>query len=192
MSGSLKTFLSLLGAVVLLSLPEYGFASEESHGGGQLVDLGWRVVNFVILVAILYFAAGKSIKSFFKGRSEGIRKELQDSEKAKENAEKKMKACLQRLADFEHEIEDIKGTLRREGEIERDRILEAANLEAEKIRTHALVTSEQELNRALAAIRNESVEAAVLLAEKILAKELKKDDQKRLVSDYLSGLGRLN
>jgi len=178
--------------VLLLFMPGYGFASENSHGGSQLVDLGWRAANFVILVAILYFAAGKSIKNFFKDRSEGIKKELLDARQAKEDAERKMKDCLDKLANLEGEIDDIKGTLIREGKIERDRIIEAANLEAKNIKVHASLAAEQELNNALSAIRKESIEAALMMAEKILTQELKKADQERLVSDYLGGLRRLN
>lgn len=177
---------------LLFFVPDYSLAAEDGHGGNKLVDLGWRLVNFVILVAILYFAAGKSIKNFFKDRSAGIRKELIDARKAKEDAEEKMKACLDRLANLEDEINDIRGTLVKEGQIERDRIIESANLEAKNITVHAALAAEQDLNNALSAIRKESIEAALILAEKTLAKELKKDDQERLVSDYLGSLRRLN
>lgn len=175
------------GAVIS---PETGFASEGGEdGGSQLVDLGWRVVNFAIFVAIVYFAAAKPIKKLLNDRIEGIKKALSDAEKGKEEAERKLKGYVGKLASLEDEVKEIHSTLRKEGEVERDRIIEAAEEAAEKIKIQAGFSATQELNKAIAAIKKEAANTAVALAEKMLKRDLGKNDQKRLVSEFLGSLG---
>ena len=178
---------ALLGS---FSLPQDVLASEDSHGGGnQLVDLGWRVLNFLIFAAILYFAAAKPIRNFLAGRIDDIKKELGDAEKTKEDAEKRLADHLKRVDNLEAEVKELCETLRKEGEVERDRIIEAAHEAADKIKTQAGLSANQELNKAISLIKKETAEAAVTLAEKILKKDIKKADQKKLVSEYLESLG---
>ena len=192
MSVNMKAIMALV-FVLLFSLPSFALASSDAHGGGsQIVDLGWRVLNFLIFAAILYFAAAKPIRNFLGGRIEGIRKELGEAEKGKEAAEKKLQEYMKRLAGLEGEIQEIQDTLKKEGEVERDRIIEAAQEAAEKIKKQAAFSANQEMKKAIASIRGEVADAAVALAEKMLVKDLKKEDQKKLVSEYLQGLGDVN
>lgn len=181
----------LIAALVgSFSLPQELLASEDSHsGGGQLIDLGWRVLNFVIFAAILYFAAAKPIRNFLAGRIDDIKKELGGAEKSKEEAEKRLADHLKRVDNLEAEVKELCETLRKEGEVERDRIIEAAHEAADKIKTQAGFSANQELNKAISLIKKETAEAAVALAEKILKKDIKKADQKKLVSEYLESLG---
>lgn len=187
-----RLFVVVLLAVLVGSflLPQDLLASEDSHGGGnQLVDLGWRVLNFLIFAAILYFAAAKPIRNFLAGRIDDIKKELGDAEKSKEDAEKRLADHLKRVDNLEVEVKELCETLRKEGEVERDRIIEAANEAADKIKTQAGFSANQELNKAISLIKKETADAAVALAEKILKKDIKKADQKKLVSEYLESLG---
>ena len=193
MRVNMKSIFSVIVLSALVS-PLTAMASGDAHGGGgsQIIDLGWRVLNFAIFAAILYFAAAKPIRNFLSGRIEGIKKELGDAEKGKEEAEKKLQEYMRKLSSLEEEVREIHETLRREGEVERDRIIESAQEAAEKIKIQADLSAQQELNKAVAAIRKEAAEAAVELAEMMLKKDLKKEDQKRLVTEYLDGLRGLN
>ncbi len=187
-----RLFVVMLIAVLVgsFSLPQDLLASEDAHGGGgQLVDLGWRVLNFLIFAAILYFAAAKPIRNFLAGRIDDIKKELGDAEKSKEAAEKRLADHLKRVDNLESEVKELCETLRKEGEVERDRIIEAAHEAADKIKIQAGFSANQELNKAISLIKKETADAAVALAEKILKKDIKKADQKKLVSEYLESLG---
>lgn len=188
-----RLFMVMLVAVLVasFSLPQELLASEDSHGVGrkELVDLLWRVLNFLIFAAILYFAAAKPIRNFLAGRIDDIKKELGDAEKSKEDAEKRLADHLKRVDNLEAEVKDLCETLRKEGEVERDRIIEAANEAADKIKIQAGFSAKQELNKAISLIKKETADAAVALAEKILKKDIKKADQKKLVSEYLESLG---
>lgn len=184
-------FIALVATlVVALFFPELLLASEEGgHGGGnQLVDLAWRFVNFGIFAAVLYFAAAKPVRNFLDGRIAGIKKQLDDAEKRKLEAEKKAAECIAKLESLEEEVAEIEKTFVLEGEVERDRIIEAAEVAAEKIRIQAKFSVEQEMKKAIIAIKEEAAEAAMSMAEKVLKAEVKKDDQKKLVTQYLKDI----
>ena len=183
----LTTFAVLLLSPVMLYAEDGG-----GHGGKQLVDLGWRTLNFLIFVAILYFAAAKPVKNFLNGRIEGIKSQLDGAEKARDDAEKKSKEYLQKLENLEEEIKEIKDTLKLEGEVERDRIIEAAHDAAEKLKKQAEFSSGQELKKAIIAIREETAVAAVSLAEKLLQDRMKENDQKKLVDEYIDNVRGMN
>lgn len=189
----LEMLIICLAVFASVSCPEMAVAAEEAHhGGNRLVDLGWRVLNFIIFAAILYFAAAKPARNFLRGRVEDIRKQIEDAEREKDEAEKKLKDCLRKIESLEEEIGEIGETLRKEGEVERDRIIEAANAAAEKIKAQAVFSAEQEIGRAVAAIREEAAETAVVLAERLLKENMKKEDQRRLTSEYVGSLGGSN
>jgi len=180
--------------VITVLLPETLLAEGggEEHGGNPLVDLGWRVLNFIIFAAILYFAASKPVRNFLNGRIEGIKKQLEDAENAKAEAEKRATDCMRKLESLEEEIKDICDTLQKEGEVERERIIEAAHIAAEKIKAQAEFSAEQELKKAIMAIKEEAAEAALEIAGKMLVKEIKKEDQKKLVSEYIESIRGVN
>jgi len=192
--GAKRVF--LLTFLVVALAPEMLLASGgeggDHAGGSPLVDLGWRVLNFVIFAAIIYFAGAKPARNFLGGRIDSIREQLEVAEKGKEEAEKKAADCLRKIESLGQEVKDIHDTLRREGEVERDRIIEAAEEAAAKIREQAEFSAALELKKSIAAIKQESAEIALVLAEKMIAEGLNKDDQKRLVSEYLEGLGSVN
>ena len=192
-SSGVKRIFALTFLVAIL-VPEMLLASDAGaeHGGGQLADLGWRVLNFVIFAVILYFAGAKPAKNFLGGRIESIREQLEGAEKAKEEAEKKAAECLRKIESLGQEVKEIQDTLMREGEVERDRIIEAAEEAAAKIREQAEFSTSQELKKSIAAIKRETAESALVLAEKMIVEGLNKDDQKKLVSEYLEGLGSVN
>ncbi len=185
-------FTFMVSVLVPEMLLASGGGGGEHTGGSPLVDLGWRVFNFVIFAAILYFAGAKPAKNFLGGRIESIREQLEGAEKAKQEAEKKAADCLKKIDLLGQEVKEIQDTLIREGEVERDRIIEAAEEAAVKIREQAKFSSAQELKKAISAIKQETAEAALTLAEKMIVEGLKKDDQKKLVSEYLEGLGSVN
>lgn len=187
--------LTVISMAVLLS-PEFLFASGgeggDGHGGNQLVDLGWRVINFIVFAAILYFGAAKPVKNLLSDRIEGIKKNLETAESAKVEAERKTRECLEKIERLEEELKEIESALLREGEVERDRIIEAAEEAAEKIRTQAAFSVEQELKAAIISIKEQAVESALAIAEEVLKAEVKAEDQKRLVSEYLGELRSIN
>lgn len=169
-----------------------GAEGAESHGGGKLMDFVWRVVNFVILAAILYKLAAKGIKGFFVGRRAQIRETMENAIAMKEEAEKKFQEYEAKLTKATKEIEDLTATIRAQGEAERVRILEEAKVSAEKMKEDAQARIGHEYKKAAKELREEAVALSIQMAESILKKKSKKSDHDTMVADFIDRMGRLN
>lgn len=182
-------FLITFGLTALL--PALGSAAEGEHAQGGGAGGTWKIINFVILAVGVYLVWTKAIAGLLNKRSAEIKKAIDDAKEAKDTADKKAAEYKEKLALLERRISEIHAGLKLEGEAEKQRIIEEAGKASERVREQARVAAEQELKKAKIEIRAEVARLAVEMAEEILKKELKPEDQDRLVRGYLNNL-RLN
>ena len=194
---SLVISVSIFSALLLLAAA--GFASEAGEGahhadtGKQLKDFMWRVVDFGALMALVVWALKKAnVKGSLAARQEGIEKALREAAEAKEAAEKKFAEYSAKLAAANKEIDDIYAAIRNEGEAEKARIIAEAKAMADKIREQAAQSANQEVLKARTELRVEAARLAVELAEKTIKEKIVKDDQDRLVGEYLTKVVELH
>ena len=186
-----------LTILLLVLLANLGFASE---GGGHHVDSGkqmkdfmWRCIDFGALMAILVWALKKAdVKGALKARQSGIEKALQEAVTARQTAEKKLAEYGQKLAKANEEIDAIAAAIREEGEREKARIIAEAQATAEKIKVQARQTADQEVAKARTELRAEAARLSVQIAEQTLKEKINKDDQDRLVGEYLTKVVELH
>lgn len=182
----LRSWLTAVVIVVLTSVVAYASGeSGEAHGGGKLVNLGWRIFDFVVLIGLFYWLVRDKIKEFFAGRRADIKTSLEEAASAKEEAEKKFKEYSAKLDKAGEEIKDISEMIKAQGLAEKEKIIESARITAEKMKEDAQARSEQELKKARSQLRAEAVELSVQMAEEILKKNIKKGDHENIVKDYL-------
>lgn len=176
-------FLLLTACCLLLAVSPAFAAGEEGHGESGMV---WRIVNFAILAAALYFVGRYfKIKDFFVNKRESIKAQLEEARKTKDAAEAKVREFEQKLASLDRKIEEIYREIRAEGETEKKRIIEEAVKLAERIKEQARFTAEQEIKKAKEEIKGEIAKVAVEMAEEILRSELTASDHERLIKEYL-------
>jgi len=149
----------------------------------------WMIINFGILVFILYKFGKKPLQSFFKQRTETIEKTLREAQEAKELAEKALKKVEERFKTREKELEEILAASRRSGEETRESLIEQGNKLREKILEQAKANIKYELKHAKESIKAEAVEIAIELAEKKLKERLTKEEQEKLLEESLSKIG---
>jgi F-type H+-transporting ATPase subunit b len=180
----------LLGLLSGLAMAGAAWASEAGgHGGidpAKLNDLLWRTVNFVIFAGIMYKLAAKPIKAFFASRKTDINTELQDLESQKIKVQKALKEAKAQLAAGAAERDQLIQQYIAEGEAEKAKIIEKAEQSAERLKGMALMTIEAETKKAAAELKQEIVETAVKLSERIIKEKIVPEDQQRLVDDYLA------
>jgi len=181
------------GMILCLSPEVLGASSGPEHAEVESpFALLMRVVNFVLLLGLLYFLLNKPLRNFLNKRQQGVQEALEAAQNAREKAEARYQDVEQKLAQAKKEIEDLKRMLVEQGQVEKDKILANAKQEAEKIRRDAEVTAEQELKKAQLLLRQEAVELASNLAETLLKDKIKEEDHERLLQDYLETLGKTN
>lgn len=180
--------------VAVLGFAAMGFAQEAAegaHGGGhgaaQMKDFMWRTIDFAGLLAIAIWALKKAdLKGTLAARREGIEKTLKEAVAAKEAAEKKFAEYSTRLDEANKEIEVISANMKREGELEKERIIAEANEAAARIKAQASAAADQEVLKAKDELRAEAARLAVELAEKKIKQNIAKGDQDKLVGEYIS------
>ncbi len=145
----------------------------------------YKVLNFGLLVAVLFLLAKKPVKEFFQSRRKGIEDELTDLEKKKKNAEKELAEYESRLKNLNEESNRILDDYVRQGEEAKRRIIAEAQEQATKLEELAKRNIEQEFKAAKTALKNEIVEKAVAEAETLVKQSIASEDQDRLVDEYL-------
>ena len=195
----LSLIIALMGVLLLIVLALAGFASEGGEGahhvdtGKQLKDFAWRVLDFGALLALVIWALKKAnVKGTLAARQEGIDKALREAAEAKDAAEKKLAEYSGKLVAANKEIDEIYAAIRTEGEAEKARIIAEAKVMAEKIREQASQSANQEVLKARTELRVEAARLAVELAEKSIKEKIVKNDQDRLVGEYLTKVVELH
>ena len=139
------------------------------------LNIDWQQIilhlfNFIVLFAILYFLLYKPVKDFMDKRTEyyksldsEAKENLAESEKAKEEYQKKL-ACA------EEEIASEKAKARREIEDASEAKIKRAKEEAEKIVSDARKNIESDRAKMLNEAQNEITSMVASAAEKLVAK----------------------
>lgn len=176
----------LLTFLICALLPAFAYASGggEAHEGG-MGDFWWRILNFVILAAVIYKFSAKAIVNFFVGDRASIKNSLDESVKAEEIAEVKLAEYSAKLSKATAEIEGIADMIKAQGLAEKERIIEEARRTAQKMKEDLEARIDQEFRRALLHLREEATELSVTMAEEILEKNIRAEDHEKMVSDFL-------
>ena len=180
--------------LLLVLAPAFLFAATDGHAdsGAVFKDFIYRCINFALMVGLLAYFVTKPIRKGLKNRKDEIAKTLAEAEAAMAAAEVKHQEYSEKLAKATEEIEGIAAAMRREGELERDKIIAAATDMAGKIAQEAEAKASSVIARAKVELREEASRLAVELAENLLKKEVSEADQKRLVDEYMQKVGDLH
>jgi F-type H+-transporting ATPase subunit b len=151
--------------------------------------LFWMLIVFGIVLFILKKFAWKPILSALKDRENSIANALSSADKAREEV-KDLKADHEKII---AEAKREKGAILKEAKEVKDKLLveakEQAASDGQKIIEAARQQIEIEKNAAISEMKKQIVNLSVLVAEKIIQKELKnKDTQEGMVEDLLKDL----
>jgi len=180
---------------LIVALAAVGFCAEEgaghadaaAHHAAQMKDFMWRWIDFAALAAILVWAIKKAdVKGTLANRSATIRRQLEEAVAARELAEAKMNEYSDKLSKANKEIEEMSANMKREGELEKERIVAEAQASAARILEQAEAAANQEVQKARAELRAEAAKLAVELAEEKIKANIAKGDQDKLVGEYIS------
>ena len=145
------------------------------------------VLNFVVIAAVIIWAARKFLPGMFRDRSAAIQKAMQEAQKASEEARQKLAEIEARLMKLDAEIGTMRDAAEKEGAAEEARIKAAAEEDARKI----VVTAEQEITAAAKAARRQLTNYAADLAVGLARKKIHVDaaTDQALVRNFAGQLG---
>jgi F-type H+-transporting ATPase subunit b len=181
----------VFASALLLSLFAAGTALGSGGGEHEAAPKGWvatdtyRVMNFAVLAAALFFLLRKPAAAALDGRIKGIKEQLSELEAKKKEAETALSEYNRKLATMEAEAEKIVAEYIRQGNEAKARILEEAASAADKLEEQAKRNIEHEFSRAKVQLQAYILEKAFVKAEELIKSNITSDDQDRLVDEYL-------
>ena len=147
------------------------------------------LVTFVILIILLKKFAWGPLKEVMDKRERDINKDIDDAEQAKINAQKLEEENRKTLKETQDEVQRILDDAKVQARKQHEEIIHEANVRANGMIETAQSEINSEKERALADINNQVSELSVLIASKVLRKEISEQDQKDLVEKYLKEAG---
>ncbi|WP_136795154.1 MULTISPECIES: ATP synthase F0 subunit B [Desulfosediminicola] len=164
-------------------------AAGGSLSAEKIKDLGFRIMNFAVLVFLLVKFAAKPIGNGLSARRKQIRDEIEELEAKKATAEKSYQEFTTKLAGVEKEIDTVVDKAIAQAKVEKAKIIEKAELAAADIKRQAEMAIQKEVMEAKRTLKDDVAEQAAVMAEELIVKNLTADDQVKIVEDYLAKVG---
>ncbi|MBW6520942.1 MAG: ATP synthase F0 subunit B [Desulfoarculaceae bacterium] len=168
-----------------------GGAAYDSLSPEKLKDLGFRAMNFAVLMFILIKFGAKPIGAALSGRRKQVKEDLSAIEAKKQAAERSYNEFSAKLATIEKDVEQIVEKAIAQAEIEKVKIIERAEKAAEDIKRQAQMVVANEVISARRMLKNEIADKAAVMAEALIVNNLTADDQFKIVEDYLDKVGAI-
>jgi F-type H+-transporting ATPase subunit b len=153
-----------------------------------LPNIVFHAFHFLILLALLWMFGARPIGDAIKNRALAIRKDLEDATKARDDARREHEAIVARLAQFQQEVAAMRARTEAEAKADAEQLVVKAKAEAERIQATAEKNIDEELRRAKASLRAETIELAVQLARTTLQQQVGSEDQRLLARQFLDSL----
>lgn len=171
--------------------------TTEAHGGADapnpLVQLDpglfiWTILTFLILFYVLAKFAWKPLLTALESRENTIKSSLEDAEKAKTELERLNAESEEIMAKARSEAQTIRVEAKSAAEKIKADVMVQAGEDANKIREDAQKQINVEKDKAIHEIRQEVVSLTMMVAEKVIKKNLSKEDNQALIEDSIQHL----
>jgi F-type H+-transporting ATPase subunit b len=122
-------------------------------------------------------------------REEIVNENLDSAEKNRKEAEEFIVQQRKELEKARVEAQEIIQQAKKLSEQQGQDILEQARQNAERLKDSALAEIQREKEQAVTALREQVASLSVLVASKVIEKELNEKDQEQFVQEYLEEVG---
>lgn len=186
---------NVLTAAILLAQEEGG-GEEESEGIDLLLPESSELIAGILAFAIIFFFVWKwvlpAINKTLEARQQAITGQLQEAEKAKQEAEGLLNDYQTQLAGARSEADRIIDEARQTAESMQGDLVARAQADAEEITRRAQADAAAERERLGADLREEVATLSLDVAERVVAQSIDRDAQQALVDRYIDDLGGLS
>jgi len=145
----------------------------------------WTILTFLVLLVLLTKFAWRPLLSALDSRQEMIRKSLDDADQAKKDLEQVQHESEAIISKARAQADTIISDTRSDGAKLRDELRRKAQTEAQSIVQNTERQIQLERDRALAQIRQEVVDLSLMIASKLIKRNLTKADNEALIDEAL-------
>ena len=144
-----------------------------------------QLINFGILLLLLYFVLYKPVLRIFNERSNRIKESMDQAEEIKQKMAQTEEQVRQQLETARKEGQNILAQAGQMGEQVKEGARQGARQEAEAIIARARLEIDRERDEAIEELRRQFVDLAIVAAEKVIAETLDKEKHRRLIDEIL-------
>lgn len=151
---------------------------------------GWdfviQLMAFIVLILIVFHLGYKPVKKYLKARQDYIEKNIEDSEKSKEEASKHEKESFAAIEKAKEEAKRIVKDATKEASLSAENIRDEAKKDALATRKKADEEIALAKEKARKDAKDEIVGVAIAASSQVLGREVNEEDEKRLLKDFVN------
>ena len=156
------------------------------------IDIGtviFSIVTFALLALLLRLFLYKPVLAMLDKRRQAVNEALDQAERTRVEAEKADERLQEKLNATRLEADRIISEARSRAEENTAALLQQAKEDAERISAQAVADIALERERALAELREQTADLALLAAEKALTSTLTDEQQQKLLDSFVEQVG---
>ncbi|WP_101842386.1 F0F1 ATP synthase subunit B [Halobacillus sp. Marseille-P3879] len=157
--------------------------------GFAVGDMIAQLAFFIILLVLLKKFAWGPLLTMMKDREDYIANEIETAEKSREEAALQQREAAEELKKTRQDAQSIMEEARKTAAQQERDIVESAKKEAERIKVSARQEIEQERDKAVQTLKDQVASMSVMIASKVIEKELSEKDQQELINQYINEAG---
>lgn len=143
------------------------------------------LITFLIVKHFLY----KPLRKMLAAREEEVADLYAHAESDRREAEAMKRDYTVSIANARQEATEIVSSATKRAQERSDELLRQANDEAASLKKRAEEAIEQERKKAMNEIKGEIADLSVMIASKVVEREVKEEDHKRMIEDFISKVG---
>ena len=153
--------------------------------GINLPTLIAQVINFAILLGLLYLVAYKPIMRMLEERSQKVKESMEQTELIKQQAERAEEEVKKQIKAAGREGQEMIARAVRSGEDTKQKAQQDAKQDAESLIARAQVEIQRERDEAIGELRKEFADLTILAAGKVIDRSLDKKAHRQLIDKVL-------
>ncbi|MGJ9458195.1 F0F1 ATP synthase subunit B [Oceanobacillus sp. CF4.6] len=160
-----------------------------SIGGLRVGDMLVQLFFFLVLLMLLKKFAWGPLMDKMQEREDYVAGEIESAEKSRLEAEKASTDAATQLNQVKQDAQKMIEDAKTAGIKQEQDIVESARKEADRIIQAAQADIQNEKEQALQALQDKVASLSVLIASKVIEKEISEKDQEQLINDYIKEVG---
>ena len=153
-------------------------------------DILFQLVAFLILMVLLKKFAWGPLMGIMKERENHIAGEIESAEQSRIETKKLLEEQRELLKESRNESATLIENAKKQAEMQREEIIALAKQESDRLKESAKQEIEQQKEQAVAAIREQVASLSILVASKVIEKEITEADQAKFITDIIQEAGK--
>lgn len=167
-------------------MPENGFLSFLSIDTGTIILV---LINTLILFLVIkHFLFGR-VNQILEARQADVKNTYAEVDKTMTHAKELETNYNELLSNAKDESAEIVKNATKKAQLRSDEIINNAKAEASSMISRANEDIAHERQRAMSEMKNEISDIAMMMAEKIIQKEINQKDHEALINDFIENVG---